>query len=407
MAARDDATFTAALAFGLMRRRHIENASGPSRRQLVDVGYDTFGPAMAGWFLWLQRRIAEIAPRKVLLFARDARLVNRLVAEGDLSFGDAQVEYVYVSRYALSFAAIRVLEARVLEILFRRFQGQTIRQFLELWFEFSPERLQETGFPRGLDPQEPIAKALYPALTHFIHENQSHFLSAAREHRDRAGLYLATMLKDEKTVLVDIGWNGNMQSDWHNAVATAIRRDHVEGLYFALFPSAELMIKRGHRMEGWYWQPHIMRKEFDMLQSGGTGLLELALSAYHGTTLGYDAQGRPILDDSAEDRDYQASCLNIQTGITAFWNDLRALCPDRELALQSGHPDEWMAPLCRLVMKPSAEESELLGDIRHSVEGGKAQPFALAPKMADPAARPERVIWRPGFAVRNGLFPIF
>jgi hypothetical protein len=58
-------------------------------------------------------------------------------------------------------------------------------------------------------------------------------------------------------------------------------------------------------------------------------------------------------------------------------------------------------------MKPSAEESELIGDIRHSVEGGKARPFALAPRMVDPEARPDRVLWRPGFAVRNGLFSIF
>ena len=58
-------------------------------------------------------------------------------------------------------------------------------------------------------------------------------------------------------------------------------------------------------------------------------------------------------------------------------------------------------------MKPSAEETELLGDIRHAMEGGKTKPVALAPRISDQQAKPELVMWRPGFAVRNGLFSIF
>ncbi len=402
--ARDETTFTGAVAFGLLRRRAIEHAARSTERQLVDIGYESFGPAMAGWFMWLQRRIAEIAPKKILLFARDARLVNRLVAEGALSFGAAKFEYVYISRYALSFAAIRVLDDRVLESLMRRFEGQTIRQLLGVWCEFSPERLKDTGYPNGLDPDAMVSKSIYPELKRFIYENQAHFLSAAREHRDRAGLYLGRTVKDEPTILIDVGWNGNMQSDWHNAVTTYISRDQVHGLYFALFPSAQAMIKRGHKMEGWYWQPHRVEDEFVMLSSGGIELLELALSADHGTTLGYDADGSPILANAAEDLDYQDACRNLQAGITAFWNDLRALCPEHELGLQPGRPEEWMEPLTRLVMNPSSLECELLGDIRHSVEGGQVKAVPLAPKVAEGQTKPERILWRPGFAARNGLF---
>lgn len=399
---RDETTFTGAVAFGLLRRRVIEQASRSTERQLVDIGYEAFGPAMAGWLMWLQRRIAEIAPKKVLLFARDARLVNSLVAEGALSFGAAEVAYIYVSRYALSFAAIRVLDDRLLESLMRRFEGQTIGRFLGAWCEFSPERLKDMGFPN--DPDAMISRSIYPELKRFIYENQAHFLSAAREHRDRAGLYLARMVKNESTALIDVGWNGNMQSDWHNAVTTCISRDQVNGLYFALLPSAQAMIKRGHKMEGWYWQPHRVEDEFVMLSSGGVELLELALSADHGTTLGYDADGSPILADAGEDPAYQDACSNLQAGITAFWKDLRALCPERELALQPGRPEEWTAPLSRLVMNPSSQESELLGDIRHSVEGGQVKAVPLAPKLVGGQAKPERVLWRPGFAARNGLF---
>ena len=404
VAARDEATFNASVSFGLLRRRLIENASGPSARQLVDIGYDTFGPAMAGWFLWLKRRIDEIAPKKVLLFARDARLVNRLVAQGALSFGATEVEYVYVSRFALSFAAIRVLDDHLLKILLRPFLGSSIRQLLEAWCKFSPQRLKEICFANELDLNKKISTSIYPELMRFLYANQAQLLCAAREHRDRAGLYLARKIKDETTILIDIGWNGNMQSDWHNAVAPHITRNQVHGLYFALLPRAQVMIKRGHNMEGWYWQPHRVDEEHVMLSSGGIELLELALSADHGTTLGYDADGTPILADADGDTDYQEACRNLQAGITDFWKDLCALCPERELVLQPGRPEEWTGPLSRLVMNPSSQECELLGDIRHSVDGGKSKSVPLAPKLADPRTRPERIIWRPGFAARNGLF---
>ena len=74
------------------------------------------------------------------------------------------------------------------------------------------------------------------------------------------------------------------------------------------------------------------------------------------------------------------------------------------MALQPGRPEEWTAPLSRLVMNPSSQESELLGDIRHSVEGGQVKAVPLAPKLVWGQAKPERVLWRPGFAARNGLF---
>jgi predicted HAD superfamily hydrolase len=407
MSARDEAPFSAAMSFGLVRRRRIEKAAAAGRPHLNDLGYDAFGPALAGWFLWLKRRIAEIAPKKVLLFARDVQLIRRLLAEGVLSFGPVEIEYVYVSRYALSFAAIRVVDDALIEILLRRFKGQTLRKFFGFWCEHSPDRLKEMGFPKGLDPDETICKDLHPALTRFIYENQLPLLCAAREHRDRAALYLARTIKDESTVLIDIGWNGNMQSNWRNVVSTCISRDHVEGLYFALLPGAQPKVDRGNKMEGWCWQPHRIQDGPDMLRSGGMELLELALSADHGTTLGYDSDGRPILADTADDHDYRAAASAIQSGITTFWQDLRALCPEPELALHAGHPDEWTGPLCRLVMKPSAEETELLGDIRHAMEGGKTKPVALAPRISDQQAKPELVMWRPGFAVRNGLFSIF
>lgn len=405
--ASDDASFANAASFGLLRRRQIENSISTAKRHLGDVGYEIFGPALSGWFLWLTRRVAEIAPKKILLFARDAQLVNRLVAEGALCFGGVEIEYVYVSRHALSFASIRVLDDHLLGILLRRFQGETIRHFLGLWCELSPDRLKEIGFPPGLDPDEKISKDLHPALMRFIYENQSAFLSAAREHRDRASLYLGRNLKDESTVIIDVGWTGSMQPAWRNTVATSISVDQVDGLYFGLLPDAQATIKRGHRMEGWYWQPHKPREAFDMLGSGGIELLELALSADHGTTLGYAADGSPILAQTAEDSAYQECCLKIQAGIKAFWSDLRALCPERELRLQPCSADEWTQPLSRLVLNPLPEEVELLGDIRHAVEGGRSKPFALAPKICDPEAKPERVIWRHGFAARNGLISIF
>jgi predicted HAD superfamily hydrolase len=411
---QDECDFISALIFGLSRRRIIGRGAASTTHNLIDVGYYSFGPVFAGWLLWLTRRVSELSPDRILLFARDTQLIDRLVDEGLVSFGDAAVTYVYVSRFSLCFAGIRTLDDFSLEILLGRFKEYNFGKFLDLWMEHAPEEKSSLIIPKKLNSNTPINDFWHWTLRDFIRANSLTLLAASVKHRQHVMRHLGRDLTDGRTVLIDIGWHGNMQAAWLNAVGGKIDIKNVEGLYFGLFPDAQKNMKLGHHMEGWLTSPQEISAWTRALWSGGVELLELALSAEHGTTLGYTKEeATPILAAPNNDGDYITACRTLQMGMVEFWKDLTEFLANGEASHISTQPSEWSAPFYRLICRPMLHEVELLGDIRHRFSGGmvaKATPLAprspwhkrIIPRLRQ--SEEKAAFWKAGYVKRNRRF---
>jgi hypothetical protein len=168
----------------------------------------------------------------------------------------------------------------------------------------------------------------------------------------------------------------------------------------------------GHTMEGWlthYGEPSVM--EHELWWKGGAELLEFAMCAPHGTTLGYaegaDGQVEPVLEESEVDRLERAKSARIQAGASSFLADYMEIYGSFPPSALSSR--FWGAPFHRLVTSPTKEEAELLGELTHSDSaGGTERRLPIAPRMgtADRKALArglERAYWKAGFRIRNGM----
>ena len=407
VAALDDLGPAAAMTYGLARYHLV--TEGPLDADFGCIGYNLIGPVIAGWTRWLNAQVEELAPKAVLLFARDAQLIHKLSLMGLVNFGDAMVSYVYVSRHSLIFGALLSPDDESLRILFRTFKAYEFSEFFSEWTKFLPDADRVVRDLCCDHCGSIVGEKTHRVLSKIICANHQLLLQASKLHRDRIRKYVLRYGSAEGTVLIDIGWNGNMQEAWSRIVKGDIREGAVTGLYLGLFPEALQKIERGHNMRGWLTSPEDFDHVTRAMWSGGVEILEVALSADHGTTLGYSADGEPVLADLDQEPEYRKACRELQSGIVRFLEDASPIVGPSGLA--TADPSEWSSPFFRLVNRPTLREVELLGAIPHSKQGGrKARAARLAstgnrildrlgklfPNWAEPP------LWKAGHAVASG-----
>ena len=166
----------------------------------------------------------------------------------------------------------------------------------------------------------------------------------------------------------------------------------------------------GHAMHGWLTRrgdpPDVER---DMWWRGGVELLEFAMRAPHGTTLGYqrgaggDVEAVPGGERRGGARSHRCRA-RLQAGATLFIESF--LASYGTVPAEGLDSRAWGAPFHRLVTAPTAAEAGLLGDVSHSDKAGaSAARLPLAPRIEDPAdllAAMKRCFWPAGFRARNG-----
>ena len=147
-------------------------------------------------------------------------------------------------------------------------------------------------------------------------------------------------------------------------------------------------------MHGWLSQYGSHPQIQDYLLTGGVELLEFALTADHGTTLGYEisAEGEivPKLEDILpEESDYREKAMRVQQGVIKFVEDnkylLKIYSPEVISSLA------WAAPFQRLVTNPQQDELDLLAGLSHSDTAGVTSTrLVLAARQPDNIRKSKR-----------------
>lgn len=385
------------------------------RDQYSKIGYKSFGPLIFGFVLWVMARTKEAKIDKLAFIARDGWLPHQLFENLKDQGGLAHVltSYVHFSRRVGLQIGIKEWD---IEQLWSAFGGKVPKPIEDCLATLGYEansmhpHLERFGFQIGdtvSDDRRGMAHML--ASTTF-----NSALSAARSHRDEFNEYFDRHFSpDQKIGLVDIGWNGNIQRYLIGSLDRRYSKEQFLGLYLGLHSSAHPNRQRGYVMEGWMSNygniPHVQ----EYLQSGGVELLEFALTADHGTALGFtkDANGNvmPILEElQPQEADYREKAMKVQAGIRKFVDDHKYLLEHYSPAVLATRT--WSEPFERMVRNPSSEEIALLAGLSHSdTAGTTSSRLVLAARQDDRtrksrrlmnAAR-ERAFWKSAFDKLN------
>ena len=143
--------------------------------------------------------------------------------------------------------------------------------------------------------------------------------------------------------------------------------------------------------------------------SGGVEILEFAMTAPHGTTLGYEETPGgdvvPVVESSVTEHAVGRFAARVQKGAAAFIDEFISAygsIPPEALSSRA-----WGAEFYRLVTDPTTDEAALLGDLTHGdVAGDTSIRLPFAPVLDSVGGEQERVApcyWKAGFIVRNDL----
>jgi predicted HAD superfamily hydrolase len=390
------------------------HATGSSEAQADPwhkVGYQVFGPLFTGFMFWLAAMVQRNRPDKVFLLARDAHFIHAHLGSVLKPLGlDPELAYLYVSRSALLLPSFTDFPLPRLWHLFSGRSPKPISHHLKR-LGLSPDLLGPLAESVGFSSVEDVVENGNPQMFALLSKLYQPLLQVSARQRPLVRRYLEGFVGDaRRLMLVDIGWVGNMQASFMRVLEPFLTDLDVRGYYVGLHRSASDNFYPGSTMQGWlthYGVPGPI--ETDVWWKGGVELLEFAMCAPHGTTLGYriaeNGQVEPVLEDHGVDAESQELSARLQRGASAFLRDyLEIYARIPGAALNTG---VWANEFCRLVVHPTREEAELLGDVTHSdAFGDTTTRLGLAPRIDDqddlPAAF-ERCFWKAGFRVRNQM----
>jgi predicted HAD superfamily hydrolase len=390
-----------------------EQLSGSNPGFWHDIGLQIFGPLLLGKQLWFMSRAKRDDIDRILFFARDAYLSHLIYDKYAAALGfSVPVEYAYFSRASILLASfVDMPIERVYHLYSGRHQRTVGQHLARLGLDARPllHTIRRVGF-QSLDDLVPNGdQRMYRLLNMLWHE----LLDEAKRRRELVTDYVAQLAGDARHIgIIDIGWTGNMQGGFSRLLQLSRPDFDLSGYYYGTFDSIYLNYLPRNRFSGYLVNHNVPEDWYVRLTNGGVELLEFALTAPHGTTLGYtDAHGsiKPIFENNPEDVIAQHLAQQVQQGILAFVD--AAMPHVLHIGVESLVSQEWARPFQRLIDNPTLEEATFLGDLTHSdsaADTTKRLPIAeiLPAERRDEAtvkAARQRAYWKNAFDVRNAL----
>jgi predicted HAD superfamily hydrolase len=343
-----------------------------------DLGFKNLGILFLSFIGWLNETASEDGIEKIFFLSRDGHIMKRVY---DLSvkvfdrLPDA--EYLYASRRALNIPSIKKLDEVALDFLVSGTSVLKVSQFLSragLEPRSYIEQLQQVEI-NNLD-EEIITSEQYQKLRNFYQLIAEDIEKLAVSERDKLTQYLTSInfFERQKIAVVDIGWHGSMQYSLAKIAKVLEKEIDIKGYYFATKVGAKKFQKKGMKMSSYLCDcgnPTYYKNTIRL----STEIFEFIHSAPHGSAIKYDSENgeiKPVLEENDRPQSELTKVEMMHRGAIDFVTEyLRVVgkfsciqIPNKEMAIE---------PLRRVLINPTLEEAQNLGDIQHVESFGKVK----------------------------------
>lgn len=378
----------------------------------AEVSWDMLGRsygvlAYGAFVRWVEQRAVAMDADHIFFLARDGHVLKR--AHDILhDHGAARLPSTYLetARSPLIRSSITELTPSAIEFLA---SGRGKRSIAVL--------LERMGIPADAAAAAKVRR-IYPGLEHMVQASidpampallaafAPEILERSAALRQRLGVYLEQIgyLSCRRPLVVDIGWNGNLQRALRTSLRLLGRPEGVIGLYLGLFDRAHAARAAGGWMEAMAYSDFAPTPEQIATQSA-VGVLEQIHSAPHGSVVDYcleDGRAVAVYRDNAVESAQYETCLRPMQD--AAMETLRAIAAGRgPVALDALTPAAARAAIDNLCLSPSPDEVALIGRLVHFdgfEHAGAGEPLVPElPPIADEAALRDALghsYWRAG-----------
>lgn len=333
----------------------INNTVSGTDDRLFRIGYETLGPLLYGFCVWLHEYKSRLGIDKFLFLSRDGQIMR---AAYKIVYPEEDTEYVYASRRSLLVPILRHCEdiKAMLDRLsiYRYTSVRTILDLLGLDYKRYVSMLGRYG----VGPDDSFSKKKYlenKDLSNFLRELLPDIIENSEKEFLSLRCYIDRLNLSGKIGIVDIGWRGRLQKALEEMLPELGKNMEIMGFYLGIMLDKENAF--GYLYGSEDSGEKVMVRSFE-------GLLEMLFSADHGSVKRYKSDQTIELYDFEYDRN------------SKLRNDFKDLLKIREGALHfverfCGNPlsdvirwDKTMAfdAICRLGTETRRSDLNKLGN---------------------------------------------
>lgn len=321
-------------------------------------GYTVLGPAVYGYVSWIKAFLQEHDIQKLFFFAREGEFIKR--AFDCIADQTLEGHYLYVSRRSLTVPAIATIHDVESFLKYR-----PIRDRVKVCDQIDKLGLQVTDFSEFSWCEEKTLQKTFGEL----HDEEKRIIidsmfQKVKQQAKQELVLLKSYLRQEnvnqKFAVVDLGWNGSMQSALTDILSSSSEPFDMTGFFLA---QRDEYYKYKDKIKnfGYLFNYNAVSAEENLLLNSGTSLLEFLFSASHGSTIKYaEKEGHicPVLDqyEFAEVYPIIRAC---QDGAIDFIHDFIKEFPNgAQIAYK-----QFFFPMYRVLQQPPQEVISHFGDI--------------------------------------------
>jgi predicted HAD superfamily hydrolase len=372
------------------------------------LGYACAGILYLGFQHWLKAELARADVERVFFISRDGWIMRQVYSRLG---GGPPSSYLYGSRRAFTVPAITELDDLTLRFLC---MGRPLKvgQYLErigldpAGFGDAIRRAGLVGPMHRMRTHEDLERlrSLFRLLEQEIRAVAERERTMTLEYLCQSGFSTA-----RRVALVDLGWQGTQQRALVKLLKLAGADVDVEGYYLGTVQQTRFREAEGLKMHGWLFEHGLPAELCDLIRTC-CEIFEFIHGAPHGLVLGFERTGgavTPIFAASEVKPIQRAAAARLQSAGLNYIEDFLAVAErlpwlviERELAI---------APLVRVLTRPTREEARYLGNLTHT-DGFGAQggtPIAHPPGRWESLLHPMRIVsgldlayWREGYMRR-------
>ena len=379
---------------------------------LRSVGREIAGPAYLAFAQWLIRDLSQAPAGTVYFLARDSLILKTFYDRLRDSASAPPSAYLFVSRRSLVFPMINSVGEVELDLLCSHERVLPLEEFVSR-IGLDMNRFTAQAKDAGLEPQTLVRtpadvaalRAFFAAIAPFIVEHAQAERVLLVRYLEQEGF-----VRDQPVAICDIGWSGQSQKALARIRHDAGTTQSLAGFYIGTSEAIRSLGPSEGTAKGWFIDRGIPTFGLDFRKFSWV-LMELLLSAPHGSTISYREDGavvRPVLRDQPGDQAFQSAAGDIQAGAMVFLEVYaRAF---GKLPPPAVDEPAVVGRLGRLFLRPSLAEAIAIGDVT-MIEGlGDTRtgfPIAAPPSWRAVLQRPtalrsayRQAFWRRAFTIR-------
>ncbi|MDO4477835.1 MAG: HAD-IA family hydrolase [Lachnospiraceae bacterium] len=359
-----------------------------------NLGCYAGGPLYTGIAAWFREVIKAGDYDHIYYLARDGYNLQHLMAD----VTDLPSDYFYMSRRALLLAGIDELDEESHKILPPFTVGQTVREILA-YLKMENEDWQGIE-DCGLTSLDDVVKDDEDKKkVHRLYDlNREMFLQHCAKERAMAEAYITKLgLKDSKALLFDCGWNGSSQYFLERLIRLLPDNGTRHFAYIGIMDNKKARTQLKEASFESYLFDYNNRKTIQEKVQYCVALFELFFGAPHESVWYYDENG-PVFEKMGNDESHKTRIL---AGLTDYVRTVTPLLDAYGIILSD---DNAYSGIERLVMKPTAKEAVMIGDLPN-VDGFAARKnqvnYMAKMSLADYQEAPDRELYWPQGLVRR------